>query len=171
MPLIGTKKNNVWERQQRSWLIEQKVKLVGEPLFTNDFDTIRYDMLPAYRNADKLIKSLHRTFNFSRMMDHQSLTIIDEVVFNEPNLFEVALTSPGTWNPIIRNKNGGLFSYAFDFNELKLDTQQLDVLISSNREFTINPSETLTNVNYKYTRVGIRLKEKIKSAQIIVSFR
>jgi len=154
--------------QKRSWLIEKSRSFILEQTKLNDngVDRIVYDMKRAY--DDKNIVSINRIYEYTRIPNKQKVNITDKVIFSKVSDFDVAMTSLGDW---IENstKKSGRFSYTPKYNEEVKTTQSINVEIQSDHNFTLH-NETLKNtIDFKYTRVGITLKN-ITSAWISVIY-
>jgi hypothetical protein len=151
--------------QKRSWLLDTKPYVLRTD-FTDNVDIIVYDMKPAYNDTSRSIKSLTRTFEYNRN-GVQSVKVTDEVEFNVPTTFEVAMISVGKWNKL--SESTGTFSHEFKLLDYKLPLETINVEILSDTKFTIKNEETLKNVDLEYRRVGINLGE-IRKAKVSVKY-
>ncbi len=128
--------------------------------FRDDQDTLVLDIGSAYAAPE--LKSLERTFEYQRK-GAPSLTVRDEVVFDEPKSFETALVTWGTMKKIsdtelLITDDGGAVRVEIDAGEkpFKISEEILDEDV-----------QTRT----KPRRIGITLDAPVKSAAIVLTIK
>jgi hypothetical protein len=117
-------------------------------------DKIIYDLTEAYSVNE--LKSLRRSMTYSRVPGKQTIIILDEVTFDTPSQFEVAITTKGDWKG--DSKSSGTSNQAKDTFEL--DDQVLTAKNDASHSYTLIPvfhSEFGNN----FTRIAIRFDSKI----------
>lgn len=116
------------------------------------------DMTPAYQLPE--VKTLERTFRYLRTAPG-AFSVRDYGVFSHPVAFETAILTPGVFK--VTSATGGEFTYK---------KKTLKVEIKSSTPFEFLPEEIKENVAHKetITRIGLRFREKVTTADITVTF-
>jgi hypothetical protein len=126
--------------------------------FRDEEDVLALDIRSAYAVPE--LKRLERTFVFHRA-DAASLTVRDEVAFNEPKAFETVLITWGDWKKVSDHEL--LLSDGADAVRVKID--------AGGRPFKVS-AETLNEdvrTPRKPVRLGIALDSPVKEAAVILT--
>ena len=128
--------------------------------FTEAADTLVLDLRSAY--GVKEAERLGRTFVYSRA-GAGSLTVTDEVVFTEPQAFETALVTLGTWK---QEKPGVLV--VSDSGE----SVRVEIAVTGG-EFEVAAEEIKEDVKTHSlpTRIAIRMKQPVAKATVTMTIR
>jgi hypothetical protein len=127
--------------------------------FTDDIDTITFDLRSAYDVPE--LTRLDRTFVYNRS-NEGTLTVVDEVSYTSPKPFEVALITLDAFEQI-------------DADTLKITNGEEAILVSidtAGEPIEIHSEQIQEEVHTKTlpTRLGIRLRDKIISAKVKMTF-
>ena len=122
--------------------------------FTDEQDTITYDLMAAYDYPS--LQSLSREFQYNRLLS--TITITDTVEFGESSTFQDALITKKALT--FTAENAGYFSDSGN---------TLYFTVCSDAPFLMNAT-TLSSYNVTFTRVGIYLLSPVTSAKVTVVF-
>jgi hypothetical protein len=123
--------------------------------FSEGFDEIIIDMKNAYSVSS--LRSLTRTMLHDRS-NSGSVSITDRFEFNEPEAFEVAITTLGNWR---QNPDGSI--------DLWQKNEHLTASIESSSPIILK-SENSNEEGLSFTRIGVYLRNPQKSGFIKVRF-
>src|SRR5690606_2044738 len=121
-------------------------------------DRILMDLTSAYDEPS--LKSLTREFVYTRGAS-QALTVSDKVSFGSPQKFETPIITRSEWKQVSDREL-----------ELTREGEKIRVRIDSpGNPYTIESEEIAEEGGVPYTRIAIRLKKPVQSAEVSVTYR
>jgi len=125
--------------------------------FTDAADEISMDLACAYAVPE--LKKLVRTLRYERRAPG-AVTIADDVAFDQPAAFELGLPTNGSW------KQTGPKTLEFS-----LGAERLTAEIETPDGFEVTTETIAEQSKPPFTRLGLRLKQPVRSARVTVRFR
>jgi hypothetical protein len=124
--------------------------------FTDEKDTFVLDLRSAYR--EPTLQVLTRTFVYERG-GAGALVVRDDFAFSSPQAFELTLTTHGQWRQVGAN--------AWEFT---MGNERVRATLDAPGEVEVS-QEKIEERGPAFTRLGLKLKQPVKSGTMRMSFR